>query len=53
MLRKHLLSLSSVVRDQYKTFRSHEQSNCKAINFSDIRQEISEFLIFLRDCLQR
>ncbi|XP_022169090.1 protein MMS22-like isoform X2 [Myzus persicae] len=53
MAKKHLLSLSSVVRDQYKTFRSHEQSNCKAINFSDIRQEISEFLIFLRDCLQR
>ncbi|XP_060866553.1 protein MMS22-like [Metopolophium dirhodum] len=53
MAKKHLLSLSSVVRDQYKTFRSHEQSNCKPINFSDIRHQISEFLIFLRDGLQR
>jgi len=53
MFRKHLLSLSSVVRDQHKTFRSHDQSNCKAINFSDVRHQISEFLIFLRDGLQR
>ncbi|XP_025201736.1 protein MMS22-like [Melanaphis sacchari] len=51
--KKHLLSLSSVIRDQYKTFRSQDQSNCKTINFSDIRQQISGFLLFLRDCLQR
>lgn len=53
MAKKHLLSLSSVVRDQYKTFRSQDQNNCKTINFSDIRQQISRFLLFLRDCLQR
>lgn len=53
IFRKHLLSLSSVIRDQYKTFRSHDQSNCKTINYADIRHQISEFLLFLRDNIKR
>lgn len=53
MFRKYLLSLSSVVHDQHKIFRSHDQSNCKTLNYSNIRQQISEFLLFLRDSVKR
>lgn len=53
IFRKHLLSLSSVIREQYKTFRSHDQSNCKTINYADIRHQISQFLLFLRDSIKR
>lgn len=53
MFRKHLLSLSSIVRDQSKTFRYQDPSNCKTVNYADIRQQIVEFLLFLRDSVKR
>lgn len=52
MFRKQLLSLSSVTRDQYKTFRFQDQSSCK-IDYADIRQQITEFFLFLRNGLRR
>lgn len=51
--RKHLLSLSSITRDQYKTFKSHDLSNCKTTNYEDIRRQMSEFFLFLRDSIKR
>lgn len=53
MSRKHLLTLSSVTRDQYKSFRSQDQSNCKKMNYTDVRQKVAEFLLFLRNNFKR
>jgi len=53
MFRKHLLNISSVIHDQHKMFRSQGVSNCKTINYADVRQQISEFLLFLRDSIKR
>lgn len=49
MFRKHLLSLSSITRDQYKTFRTHDQINLKPVDYVRVRQQVTEFLLFLRD----
>lgn len=51
--RKHVLSLSSITRDQYKAFRTYDSSNCKSINYNHIRQQIVEFLLFLRESFKR
>lgn len=49
-----MLCLSSVTRDQYnKIFRSNDSSNCKTNNYYKIRQQIVEFLLFLRDSIRR
>lgn len=53
LFRKHVLSLSSITRDQYKTFRSYDPSGCKSINYSHVRQQITEFLFFLRESFKR
>lgn len=53
MFRKRLLSLSSVVRNQYKIFTLHDQSNSKTINYADVRQKIIDLFLFLRDSLRR
>lgn len=53
MFRKHLLSLSSITRDQYKTFRTHDQINVKPVDYAHVRQQITQFLLFLRDGFMR
>ncbi|XP_025409386.1 protein MMS22-like, partial [Sipha flava] len=50
--KKNLLSLSSITRDQYKTFKSHNQINCKTVYYEDVRCQMSEFLLFLRDSIK-
>ncbi|XP_050425464.1 protein MMS22-like [Adelges cooleyi] len=48
MAKKHILSLSSVLRDQYKSFRSIDQ-NHKDTAYSETRKQIADFFLFLRD----
>ncbi|XP_050538340.1 protein MMS22-like [Daktulosphaira vitifoliae] len=48
MAKKELLSLSTILRDQFKSFRFHDQ-NLKKIEFMDSRKQIVEFFMYLRD----
>jgi len=41
------------MRDQHKIFKVQDQSNFRTINYANIRRQISEFLLFLRDSVKR
>lgn len=53
MFRKRLLSLSTAARNQYKTLTFHDQINCETINYADVRLQIADFFLFLRDSVKK